>query len=277
MAAHDTNSGSRPTSAFGSGQTVENFTSPNPGSSYAFGAATAAANITGGRDWVIIGEPVAIVNGVSGAGKVWFFPPTDQPTQAPFAITAPSGYVQADAHFGAQIVVADFNLDGIPDVVVGAPHWDNGIRIHEGKGFIFYGPWSPLAQPPYASVTVLEVHPFDVDTANPTHGGMFSYSLAVGNLDNTGSLDLVVGAPRADRIAPPVIYEAGAIDIFPEPSTGSSSEERSACPRVGLRGKGRSAPVANPATKGSSRGGSATLLMCNVTSHRAASCEAHNF
>jgi hypothetical protein len=67
-------------------------------------------------------------------------------------------------------------------------------------------------------VSVLEVHPNDVDTANPTHGGMFSYSLAVGNLDNTSRPDLVVGAPRADRVVvTPVIFEAGAIDIFRDP------------------------------------------------------------
>ncbi|MEW6747672.1 MAG: methyltransferase domain-containing protein [Planctomycetota bacterium] len=83
----------------------------------------------------------------------------------------------------------------------------------------------PLAQQPYAALTTLKVHQDDLDPAT-NHGGEFGFALAVGDLDHRDSLDLVVGAPKADKLGPPVAAEAGAADIFLNPRYGEADVTR---------------------------------------------------
>ncbi|MEW6490527.1 MAG: integrin alpha [Thermodesulfobacteriota bacterium] len=207
-----------------SGQT-ENRYSVDPAAGEQFGKAVAAARLAGALDWVVIGVPYAEVDGVSGAGEVECHPAIESPTTPPFKIRAPAGEIQQDAHFGLAVTVADIDGDSSPDIVVGAPGLDVGTRIDQGRVYIFFGPWNPLAQQPYSALTTLMVRSDDLDP-NTDHGGEFGFSVAVGDLDHSGFLDLVVGAPKADKLGPPVAPEAGAADIFRNPPYGAADVTR---------------------------------------------------
>jgi hypothetical protein len=142
-------------------------------------------------------------------------------------LTAPLGHLQPGAHFGASIASADIDRDGTTDLIVGAPGQDVGARIDQGRVFIFFGPWSPGSSPSYSALTILEVAPVDLDPGNPAHGGRFGFSVAVGDLDRSGNLDVIVGAPSADRIAIPVVPESGAVDVFLDPPRNVTNVLRS--------------------------------------------------
>jgi len=202
----------------------ENLVSLEPASGELFGAALAAGVLTSGtsgkRDWVLVGVPASAAN-VSGvwipqAGVVECFPARSTPMSPPFQITPPAGSAQAGGEFGAALAVGDVDGDGHLDLVVGAPGIDLNGHRNQGRVFVLFGPWDPLASPPYrGGVTILDVHPTDIDPLQPTHGVRFGFSLAVGDLDHAGNLDVVVGGPMANDVSvTPATHEVGAVDIF---------------------------------------------------------------
>ncbi|MFO0985174.1 MAG: hypothetical protein U1E76_26175 [Planctomycetota bacterium] len=174
-----------------------------------------AIRVTGSnnRDWVIIGVPMADGGMGTGseAGEVEFNPPPPG-YGMPFKITAPAGYGQAGAHFGAVVLTGMINFDFDVDVVVGAPDFDTGGYVDRGRVFVFFGPWNPGANPPYSGFVVL-----DVDPSDPTGKARFGASIALGHLDsNQNQQDIVVGAPAGwvTYPSPAPKAEAGWVEIF---------------------------------------------------------------
>ncbi|CAJ0759130.1 22488_t:CDS:10 [Entrophospora sp. SA101] len=102
------------------------------------------------------------------------------------------------ASFGHDMIVGDFNGDGIEDLVISAPYYSNDpIAIHLGAIFIFYGKRNNQQSSPPKTLS------YDIiDTADQIIQGhdlmsesRFGWSLAVVDMNSDGIDDLAVGAP----------------------------------------------------------------------------------
>lgn len=112
-------------------------------------------------------------------------------------VTSPTNVVswsaesdQTGAQFGFSVSTAgDVNNDGLCDVIIGAPYYDNG-QVDEGRVFIYHGINSPaeLAATPAATR--------ESDQANAHFG--WSVSTA-GDVNGDGYSDVIVGAPDYDN------------------------------------------------------------------------------
>ncbi len=107
---------------------------------------------------------------------------------------------QAGAELGASISRAgDFNGDGLADVIVGAPGFDNG-QSDEGAAFLYVG----------AASTLYSLTPsfrFESNQAN----ARFAQAVATaGDVDRDGNSDVIIGAPRFDSPA----LNAGAAFVY---------------------------------------------------------------
>ncbi|NOZ78472.1 MAG: hypothetical protein GXP48_04685, partial [Acidobacteria bacterium] len=95
---------------------------------------------------------------------------------------------QAGAYFAYSVSSAgDVNGDGFADVIVGAPHYDNG-EADEGRAFVFYGSASGLQ--PNAIWTA------ESDQAGANFGSAVS---TAGDVNGDGYADLLIGASRFDN------------------------------------------------------------------------------
>ncbi|MEW6743275.1 MAG: FG-GAP repeat protein [Planctomycetota bacterium] len=128
------------------GQTIENKTPLTPEVGEAFGYATARGPLISppSGDWVVVGVPRLTVSGVANVGNVECFPVMNTPTVVPFSIVPPAAYVQSGMRFGESVAAADVDNDGIVDIIVGAPGYDNGTRLDEGVVIIFQNPSNPF-------------------------------------------------------------------------------------------------------------------------------------
>src|SRR6185295_12153239 len=113
---------------------------------------------------------------------------------------------QAGASFGAALAPAgDVNGDGFPDVLVGAPLYDNG-QADEGRAYLYLGSKDGLATSPAWTWEPDQV------------GAQAGFSVA-GAGDVNGDLydDVLIGAPLYDR---PGHVDAGAVFVFYGSATG---------------------------------------------------------
>ncbi|MGW2521769.1 hypothetical protein ACWC09_33090 [Streptomyces sp. NPDC001617] len=154
-------------------------------------AATAAApyDFNGdGRADLAIGAPAATVAGHAKAGAVSVVygsasglkPSTHQLiTQNTSGIP---GTAEAGDAFGSALASADLNTDGYADLLIGAPGEDTDNDTNNGTVVIVWGARSGLS----GARTLINNFPEDVDR--------YGQSLAVGDLDRDGDLDVAVGS-----------------------------------------------------------------------------------
>lgn len=149
------------------------------------GAVDGAGDVNNdGFDDVIAGAS-GYNNGAPGEGRAFVYHGSAAGPAA--SAWSPSGG-KAGAHFGASVARAgDVNNDGFDDVIVGAPDYDSGGLVGEGRAFAYHGsasglgalaPWSP---------------------GGAQAGSHLGASVAgAGDVNNDGFDDVIVGAPGHD-------------------------------------------------------------------------------
>lgn len=95
---------------------------------------------------------------------------------------------QEEVFFGAAVASAgDVNGDGFSDVIIGAPHYDNG-QTDEGRVFVFHGSTAGLSP---ASVWTAE--------GNQVNARFGSAVALAGDVNGDGFSDVVIGSPTYDN------------------------------------------------------------------------------
>ncbi len=136
---------------------------------------------------VVMVAAVALIAG-SGAVQAISSKGSQQLTQTQVAGSAETG-----DYFGASLAVGDFNGDGYGDVLVGSPLEDKGRKRDAGQVHVIYGTRSGLGS---SSTTIDQGTrgvPGSIDSDD-----RFGSSVAVGDFDNDGYDDAVVGAEGED-------------------------------------------------------------------------------
>ncbi|MFA6183734.1 MAG: FG-GAP-like repeat-containing protein [Parcubacteria group bacterium] len=115
----------------------------------------------------------------SGAGRVYiFYNDGTYPTTATSADVIITG--EASSRLGASLTTGDFDDDGTTDLAAGAAFY----TTNTGRAYIFYCDGSI----PTTAATA------DVIITGEATGNYFGYSVASGDFDNSGTIDLAVGA-----------------------------------------------------------------------------------
>ncbi len=155
---------------------------PNPQANAWFGSSLAMGDVNGdGKADIAVGTGGEDVGGNTDQGRVYAFSGADGSLL--FTLDTPNP--QADAYFGFAVAVGDVDGDGKGDIAVGAPLEDVGGNAGQGRAYVFSG------APPHSLL-------FTLDTPNPQAWAHFGYSVAVGDVNGDGKVDIAVAAPDED-------------------------------------------------------------------------------
>jgi|GEM_PF-2020788 len=102
--------------------------------------------------------------------------------------------VDAGDRFGASIAAADFNEDNVADIVVGAPDGKGpgNSRSGAGEAYVIFGGADLSIRRELANT------PAEVTIFGPAGGEQFGSSVHIGDVNDDGGADLVLGAPRSN-------------------------------------------------------------------------------
>jgi hypothetical protein len=156
---------------------------PNPQAGAHFGQSVAVGDVNGGgKGDIAVGAPWEGVGGNAGQGRAYAFSGADGSLL--FTLDTPNP--QTQGLFGFSVAVGDVNGDGKVDIAVGAHREDVGGNADQGRAYVFSGADGSLL--------------FTLDTPNPQAYGWFGYSVAVGDVNGDGKVDIAVGALGEDGL-----------------------------------------------------------------------------
>ncbi|GGK69710.1 hypothetical protein Sme01_15330 [Sphaerisporangium melleum] len=180
-----------------------------------------------GRDDVIVGDPLADVGGVRGAGAVHVLPIGGDGRRGGLVITAPTP--RAGAAFGWSVRTTHLDGDGCLDVIVGAPYADAGGRAGAGAVYVIRGGDYPDGRVPAAAIS-------ELSAPRPERDAHFGWSLAAARSAERPAGVIAAGAPYedADRTG-----DSGAVYLFRgRPEGGTEPATRITQESPGIVGNG---------------------------------------
>lgn len=170
-----------------------------------------------------VSAPLADIGGRNaGAVFVFFGSLGNQPdTMATNAAITVVGEA-ASGRFGTSVLTGDINGDGFDDLAVGAT-LDSSNGANNGAVYIFHGP---------LDAGIIGAMQADVVLTGETGhtGDQFGASLGLGDLDDNGTQDLVVGALRED--ARGMLTDAGAVYVWFDAGTLQSEAAEEANTKI---------------------------------------------
>jgi hypothetical protein len=171
-----------------------------------FGDALAAGDHDGdGYADLFVGTPYEDLGTATDSGAVFIFRGSSSGigTGAYFTQTAGGGSDEPGDHFGASLVLGDFNKDGKADLVAGAPDEAPNSFPRGGSFFVFPGTTGSLGG--YWKSQ-------ENSGGDPVEAGdRFGRTLAARDIDGDGYADLVVGAPGE---SPTGTINSGAVFLY---------------------------------------------------------------
>jgi len=194
---------------------VTTLTEPVPANTAFFGVSVGAGDINNDNfDDVIVGARLATAGGLFRAGEAFVFLGPDLTSVTTLTEPVP----EISAFFGNAVHSIDVNNDNFDDVIIGALFANPGGVTDAGEAFVFLGPDLTSV------ITFTDPIP-EIEASFGDAGGV-----AVGDLNNDGLGDVIVGARLADISG---TVDAGEAFIFFGPDFTSVTTLTEPVPEAG--------------------------------------------